>query len=373
MSDLPHVAVVDDNKLQRLILTRLLESEYRINAFASGDELLANPHAFDAILLDIEMPGRNGYEVCRLLRAKPESAQTPIIFVSSHDTAPERVAAYEAGGDDFVTKPIAVDELRYKLTGIIEHRHQLHMLADQSSAAQQVAFTAMSSMGDLGVVIEFLRTSTLARDYPAIADQLLKAMQAWNLRGAVQIRGHGGSLERTSDGTMSPLQSSVLETLRDIGRIFEMGSRAIINYQHVSLLVENLPTHDPDKVGRLRDDLAVLAESADMRIAGLDAMNERDQQKFGIVDALAELRLALARVSEQTRSNRLVGQNMVLESMEQIAHTLGTLGLTENQQNYVDDLIKETQDESRQYFDEAANLDTEFSELLRRLEKLARP
>jgi hypothetical protein len=87
----------------------------------------------------------------------------------------------------------------------------------------------------------------------------------------------------------------------------------------------------------------------------------------------AELRLALARVSEQTRNNRLVGQNMVLESMEQIAHTLGTLGLTENQQNYVDDLIKETQDESRQYFDEAANLDTEFSELLRRLEKLARP
>ena len=69
---------------------------------------------------------------------------------------------------------------------------------------------------------------------------------------------------------MSPLQASVLQSMRDIGRIFEMGSRAIINYSHVSLLVENLPTQDPDKVGRLRDHLAVLAESADIRIAALD-------------------------------------------------------------------------------------------------------
>jgi CheY-like chemotaxis protein len=371
MSPLPHIAVVDDNAPQRMILSRLLESEYQISAFASGTDFLSIPECFDAVLLDIEMPGLNGYDTCRQLRLRPESSGVPVIFVSAHDTAPERVAAYEAGGDDFVTKPIAAHELRHKLTGIIEHRKQLRELAVQSSTAQQVAFTAMTSMGDLGVVIEFLRHSTSCKDYKSIAKQLIEAMNAWGLRGAVQVRGHNGKLDVTSEGSMSPLQASVLETLRDIGRIFEMGSRAIINYTHVSLLVDNLPTQDPDKVGRLRDHLAVLAESADIRIAGLDAMNERDLQKLGIHGVLAEMRGALARISERTRGNRTEGQSHMLESLEHLARTLSTLGLTDIQSTYVDDLVKETLDETRQYFDQAAMLENEFVDVINRLERLS--
>lgn len=371
MSTLPHIAVVDDNAPQRMILSRLLESEYQISAFASGTDFLTSPESFDGVLLDIEMPGLNGYDTCRQLRMQTEGSGVPVIFVSAHDTAPERVAAYEAGGDDFVTKPIAAHELRHKLTGIIEHRKQLRELAVQSSTAQQVAFTAMTSMGDLGVVIEFLRHSTSCKDYKSIARQLIEAMNAWGLRGAVQVRGHNGKLDVTSEGSMSPLQASVLETLRDIGRIFEMGSRAIINYMHVSLLVDNLPTQDPDKVGRLRDHLAVLAESADIRIAGLDAMNERDLQKLGIHGVLAEMRGALARISERTRGNRTEGQSHMLESLEHLARTLSTLGLTDIQSTYVDDLVKETLDETRQYFDQAAMLENEFVDVLSRLERLS--
>jgi CheY-like chemotaxis protein len=371
MNNLAHIAIVEDNAPQRVILTRLLDNQYQISAFASGEAFLQSSTLFDAILLDIEMPGLNGYETCREVRKRDTGEDIPIIFVSAHDTAPERVAAYEAGGDDFVTKPIAANELRHKLTGIIEHRRKLRELATQSSTAQQVAFTAMTSMGDLGVTIEFLRQSTASKDYGAIAQQLIEAMSAWGLRGTIQIRGINGNLDRTSEGSMSPLQTSVLETLRDIGRIFEMGSRAIINYTHVSLLVENLPTQDPDKVGRLRDHLAVLAESADIRIASLDAINERDLQKIGIHGALAELRSALSRISERTRGNRKEGQIHMLESLEQLSHTLSTLGLTEIQSDYVDDLVKDTLDQTRQYFDEAAYLDNEFADALNRLERLA--
>ncbi len=371
MSTQAHIAVVEDNAPQRMILSRLLEHDYKISSFENGAEFLASLQTFDAVLLDIEMPGPNGYDTCRELRRRTEGGHAPVIFVSAHDTAPERVAAYEAGGDDFVTKPIAAHELRHKLNGIIEHRKQLRELASQSSTAHQVAFTAMTSMGDLGVVIEFLRHSTSCTNYQAIADQLIEAMNAWGLRGAVQVRGYNGTLDVTTEGSMSPLQASVLETMRDMGRIFEMGSRAIINYSHVSLLVENLPTQDPDKVGRLRDHLAVLAESADIRVAGLDAMNERDLQKIGINGVLAELRNALARISERTRGNRTEGQSHMLESLEHLARTLGTLGLTEIQSTYVDDLVKETLDETRQYFDEAAMLENEFGDVLNRLERLS--
>lgn len=371
MSSRPVIAVVEDSPPQRMILCKLLSSDYEVTDFASGEAFLESPLFFDAVLLDIEMPGLNGYDVCRALRTRAGSEHAPVIFVSGHDTSPERVAAYEAGGDDFVTKPITAHELRHKLHGVIEHRQQLQSLAAQSSTAQQIAFTAMTSMGDLGVVIEFLRKTTLCKDYASLAGELVKAMQAWNLRGAVQIRGQNGNFNVASEGRMTPLQQSVLETMRDMGRIFEMGSRAIINYDRISLLVENLPTDDPDKVGRLRDHLAVLAESTDMRIDGMDAIQERDLQKIGIHGALAELRSTLARLSDKALSNRKIGQFHMLEALEHLARTIGTLGLTDNQKSYIDDLVKCTLDDTRHYFEEAAGVDTEFADVVARLERLA--
>ncbi|MDD2743541.1 MAG: response regulator [Rhodocyclaceae bacterium] len=371
MSATTHIAVVDDNPPQRMILTRLLENEYQVSAFETGAQFLASVSCFDAILLDIEMPGLNGYDTCRSLRNRDECCDIPVIFVSAHDTAPERVAAYEAGGDDFVTKPINAHELRHKLKGAIEHRQRVSELAAQSSTAQQVAFTAMISMGDLGVVIDFLRHSTENRTYDAIADQVISAMAAWGLQGVVQVRGRSGHLDRSSSGDMSPLQESVLDNMRNIGRIFEFGSRAIINYEHVSLLIQNLPTDDPDKVGRLRDHLAVLAESADMRVAALDAVNDRKLQKVGIEVVLAEFRSTLARINEKNHGNLTKGQSHMLEALEHLSRTLSTLGLTEIQESYVDDLVKETLDETWHYFDEAQSLESEFSEVLNRLERLA--
>lgn len=125
-------------------------------------------------------------------------------------------------------------------------------------------------------------------------------MKSWGLKGTVQVRGCHEQVALTAEGEMTGMQASILEKMRDMGRIFEMGSRAIINFDHVSLLVENLPTEDPDKVGRLRDHLAVLAESADMRLVALDAAIERDLQRQGIEAAQDELRAAMQHATGHT-------------------------------------------------------------------------
>ncbi len=365
------IAIIEDNAPQRVILTRLLGSEYDVSDFASGEAFLASPEIFDVLLLDIEMPELNGYETCRRFRARPAHAETPVIFVSAHDTAPERVAAYEAGGDDFVTKPINVHELKHKIKGVFEQGDRLCQLAAQSSTAQQVAFAAMTSMSDLGVVIEFLKQSSAGHGYDGIARQLLAAMSAWGLNGAVQIRGSHELMVLTTEGEISPMQSSVFDKMKDMGRIFEFGRRAVINYQHVSLLVQNLPTDDPEKVGRLRDHLAILVESADIRVAGLDAGKERDLQKLGIVGVLAELRGALGRIGSKSADNRSQGQNHMVEMIEGLMRTMCTLGLSDSQEAYVDDLLKEALDETQRFFDQAISIEGEFSEVITRLERLA--
>jgi len=370
MSEKCRIAIVEDTPTQLMILSRLLADEYAIDTFPSGEDFLASDARFDAVLLDIEMPGMGGYDACRRFRQLERGREVPVIFVSGHDTVPERVAAYEAGGDDFVTKPIAAHELRHKLHSSLQHRQTVEDLALRSSDAQKVAFTAMVTMGDLGVVIEFLRKAALIKSRSALAARLIAAMKNWGLRGAVQVRGRSEQINLSAEGPISPMQAAVLEKLRDIGRIFEMGSRAVINYEHVSLLVENLPVEDPEKVGRLREHLALLAESADMRLVAIDAMSERDEQKLGIEAALVELKHALRRFSRHT-ADRVKSQNALGESLEHLTRALGTLGLSEIQTSYLEDLIRETQDESNHYFDQIAQGESEFAEVLGRLQSLA--
>lgn len=365
------VAVIDDNPPQRMILTRLLEKDYQVLSFESGTAFLEADDAFDAVLLDIEMPDINGYDTCRRFREQARSVEVPVIFVSAHDTTPERVAAYEAGGDDFLTKPIAAHELRHKLNNAIALRAKVRTLANQSSDAQRVAFSAMTSMGDLGVVIEFLRKSARATSYSAIAARLVAAMKSWALHGAVQVRGRYDQVALTAEGPMTAMQTAVLEKMRDIGRVFEMGSRAVINFDHVSLLIENLPVDDPEKLGRLRDHLTILAESADMRMAALDAATERELQKQGIEAALDELRIAMHQATQYSGNSHRKGQAALLESIEQLARTTQALNLTEVQSSYMEDLIRHAMDETQRYFDEVAENESVFTDVIARLQRLA--
>ena len=371
------IAFVEHNPPQRVILSRLIEADYAVTAFENGEKLLASPQGFDAILLDIEMPGIDGYETCRQLRAR--GCAVPVLFVSAHDEAPERVAAYEAGGDDFITKPISAHELRHKLANILEQRDslqhldsRLHRLEEQSSTAQKIAFDAMSTVGDLGMIIEFLRSTSASNQYSDIVTRLIKVMTGWGLQGAVQVRGSDGMLEKTTRHGGSALQSAVLEKMRDMGRIFQFGSRAVINYDHVSLLIENLPTDDADKLDRIRDHLAVLADNADLRIAALDARNQRERRTQSMQEAVAELRLEMKRVSQTSLQNRLAGQTQILESLAQLTRTLSSLGLTDIQQDYIQDLIGETEDGARNFFDTANTIEGEIGEVLNRMEQLSR-
>ncbi len=104
----PLILVVDDNPLNVEPLCDLLEAMgYRVaEAYNGADALRAvqeNPP--DLILLDIMMPGMNGFEVCRRLKADPRSGKIPVVFVTALAETEDKVAGIEAGGDDFLTKP----------------------------------------------------------------------------------------------------------------------------------------------------------------------------------------------------------------------------------------------------------------------------
>ncbi len=101
------VLSVDDNPLNNEIVVEILGDDYEVRTVSTGEEALEEAFEFlpDLILLDIMLPGIDGYEVCRRLWADERLRDTMIIMVSAKRLLEERVEAYKAGACDYITKP----------------------------------------------------------------------------------------------------------------------------------------------------------------------------------------------------------------------------------------------------------------------------
>lgn len=344
MSQKTLIAVVEDNPPQRLILTRLLSGEFNVVEFSSGEDFLASQESFRIVLLDIGLPGVDGYEVCRRLRTQPGRDQAAVIFVSGHDTVEDRVAAYDAGADDFLVKPVSANELRHKVRTLAEHQSRLEDLAAESSNAQQVALNAMVNLGDQGVIIDFQRKTAMAQDLPGLAGALVKAINLLGLRGTVQVRGSQQDVTLSTTGSDTPLQSAVMAKLRSMGRLFEFKARLVINYDRVSIVIQNMPTEDTQRMGRYRDHLAVLAESADISVDGVEAVAERNRMRAELASVASEMGLVIQDADRHWSLRMQEIQDSQLEALSRLEHRLSTMTLSESQEQDIYETVRESQE-----------------------------
>lgn len=144
-----HILVVDDvPKNVRLLADVLGAHGYRTSTAASGEEAMACLAAErpDLVLLDVMMPGMDGYQVCRAIRADPACAVLPVVLVTALDPEQERIKGLEAGADDFLTKPIHQAELMARVRSLLRvkalydevQRQRAELLAWNSTLEQRV-------------------------------------------------------------------------------------------------------------------------------------------------------------------------------------------------------------------------------------------
>ena len=111
-------AIDDERDIQEIIRVNLEKEGFEVHVFSSAD--LAEKHLKkgnipDLIILDIMMPGTDGYEFCRRLKSVREFASIPVIFLSAKTEEFDKVLGFELGGDDYITKPFGVKELKARV------------------------------------------------------------------------------------------------------------------------------------------------------------------------------------------------------------------------------------------------------------------
>ncbi|MCU0512032.1 MAG: hybrid sensor histidine kinase/response regulator [Anaerolineae bacterium] len=127
---MPDILIVDDTPANLSVLHGMLTGhDYKVRPAINGDLALkaVQTELPDLILLDIRMPGKDGYEVCRELKASPRTRHVPVIFISALDDIQDKVKAFEVGGVDYITKPFHLEEVLARV--------QLHLMLQQQRRA----------------------------------------------------------------------------------------------------------------------------------------------------------------------------------------------------------------------------------------------
>jgi putative two-component system response regulator len=139
------ILIVDDDSSARCALATLLRREgFEVSDASDGEAALAQCALFrpDLILLDIVMPGMTGFEVCRRVKATPETRLTPVVLITGLSATEDRIKGINAGADDFLSKPIDFNELLARTRSLL----RLKQYTDELENAEGVLFSLAYSI-----------------------------------------------------------------------------------------------------------------------------------------------------------------------------------------------------------------------------------
>lgn len=341
--DSKKILVVDDDDFMCEMLDAALGHKCRIVFAQHAEEALqvAQTQLPDMILLDVELPEIDGYEICRQLKMLDGTMDIPVVFVSGHDLVEDRIKGYEAGGEDYITKPFNPLELETKITHLFHVISERASLKDRVGYATDAAMTAMTSMGELGLLLETIKNFNVCTHYDALASAMLEGIGLYGLHGAIQIRAPQQTLTRNNQGEASPLELSVIAHMATMDRIEQFKSNLAITYDHVSLLVNDLPKDDADRCGRLRDHLAMLVEASEMRVHGISDSIELLRRGEAIARAVSVITETLKNIDTAQREQRIEACLAASSLKDNVEKALLQVGLSETEDEFLSHMIQD--------------------------------
>ncbi|NJN21527.1 MAG: response regulator [Leptolyngbya sp. RL_3_1] len=200
------VLIVDDNPVNLQVLSALLKQmDLKVFVAINGETTLqrAQRIAPDLILLDVMMPDLDGFEVCRRLKAAPQTAAIPVIFVAALATVEHKVKGFEVGGADYITKPFQQAEVAARVQHQLRLRQLTHDLEQEIAARRQREAALQRSETRFRTLIDALPFGVWMRD---AEDRLV-------MQNPVDVARYGDQLGTVGldDLAFTPEQATVYE------------------------------------------------------------------------------------------------------------------------------------------------------------------
>lgn len=350
MNETFSIFAVDDDPVMNTLLSAVLGKQYAVEVFESAEACLERlatqtPGMF---LLDVSLPGMDGYSLCRHLRQNEATRTVPVTFLSGHDSEEDRIVGYEAGGDDFVVKPFSTDELLRKVAVAKRLVREKTALQTHSHDAEKLAGAALSGIGENVILIQLLRELCRCSKATEVAEAVFEHAFSLGLKSVVQVRVGDFRYTLSVEGIDRPLEISVMSHVNELGRTFEFRKRAVFNHPKISVMINDMPFEDASTCEKIRERLALMIEAANVR---LDAIETATTGTGGNVDVTKHndmsetatpIREALQSLDKRQKQMRTEATGIIYRMQEDFVRSFAHLGLSDDQEVFISNLLNDS-------------------------------
>jgi CheY-like chemotaxis protein len=364
--------IVEDDNISQKFIKRALEDTLELHFASTGaeGESLIEKIRPNIILLDVELPDDNGYDICHRLRQKSEFLFTPILFISGKSNLKERIKGYEAGGDDYIVKPFETPELIAKVKAVIRQHEHKESLASQFEEAQSTAIESMTGASELGLILQFFEKTYAINNFEQLANAVFSIFRSLELKSCLYFETVEENYFFCSDGENKPIEREIIERLRDEGRFFDFGNRTQVNYPVVACLVKNMPIDDPARYGRYKDVIPPILACANQKVLQLEMELLLQDHTLRFSESFKNIRDTLDGLAGQMREGQEDGSSLLNNLLMSLEEAMPRLGLDDDQERYLMQSIEDKINEAMEKVQNYETIQVTFDSLIRLLQHL---
>lgn len=317
-----------------------LQSVYRIikaSDFDSVSELLVQNEAA-LVCINANLPNDIAEHICYQVKSHDRLKAFPLVVFDDSETTGMMIKWFEQSCDDFIGLNQPETIILARIEKCIWHFKANRQLRDNLSEAHDAAFLAMNASSVLGTNIQFMIRCLECDNIDELVQLLFNTLAEYQVNCSIQVRSLNVVNNYERSGFPKALETKVLNTFKDCGRFYEFGTRCILNFDHISLLVKDMPVDSPDQQGAIKDNLAVLLQGCNQKIITLEKLLVERKERLLLKQLTVTMTEVLGRSDERYKDALRQCSSNAQEFVSNSEITIFNMGLTETQEKELVDL-----------------------------------
>lgn len=241
-------------------------------------------------------------------------------------------------------------------------------LKHELEEAENAAYNAMMSCGDLGVVLNFFNASSGCHSIDELSKLAIESLQAYGVTSTLQLRNTFQTINLSDSGDLEPEMLQLIEQCQQGDRVMEFDDKVIVSHPNVSLVAEGLPS-DELRASSVRDNLVTLMGGVDATVRSMELKQKNDQQRSGMVKLISSTKDALGKVDQSFKNIETNSAKVMQGLIDQMNQTLQQVEITEEAARFIQHITKMGQSQVEGIHKNNVRIDKQFAEIINKLEK----